>query len=386
MGRCVLFRFTIVPADLGTDLTLCPVPLHDCPCRSWDGSDAVSCQLASILQIYYGTKHRRFPQFLDTWLKSRKQFGLVSFFLVTVHAIASAMMLSPTYYSSWFHKVTVTLPANLNLTSATSDLVLTPSKAWMIWKGEAACALGVLAFVLMAVVALTSIRSVGETLNWSEWRCVHSQVSYGVLALSAAHVCVMGSPGWVKKGFPETFKSITFLSVLLPLFVLLLKLVFSLPPLRGYLLKIRRGWERSNAAIESGNKNLSQARGGCCGSKNSAGVNIIITDEMDSGKGASNFIKPGTLNSCCGSEKQGKLAVAASSSSSSSEMSTCSSSTSRSKTEGKEQSAINSSKPGSNSNRNDYSLFGGISLHKDCKCTEQSAPPSSILQCQCSSV
>lgn len=115
----------------------------------------------------------------------------------------------------------------------------------MVWKGEAACLVGITAFVLMAIIALTSIPSVGESLNWSEWRCIHSNLSYFVLLLTVAHVCIMGAPGWCKVGFVGTLRSITFLSIILPLLVLFLKFIFMCPPLRGYIRKIRRGWERN---------------------------------------------------------------------------------------------------------------------------------------------
>ncbi|KAK3784518.1 hypothetical protein RRG08_063871 [Elysia crispata] len=201
-------------------------------------------QLASILQIYYGTKHRRFPKFLDTWLKIRKQMGLVSFFLVTLHAIMSVLMISSTYYGGWFHKRTVTIPANETFNT---EVVLKLSKEWMNWRGESVCLLGILGFALMAVVALTSIRSVGDSLNWSEWRSVQSNLGFVVLGVSAAHATVMGARGWGRLGMPKVFRSITFLSVLLPYLVLALKIAFSLPPLSGYLWKIRHGWEREGA-------------------------------------------------------------------------------------------------------------------------------------------
>ena len=201
-------------------------------------------QLAAILQVYYGTKHRRFPQFLDTWLKFRKQLGLITFFLVTVHAVMSVILLSPDYYSDWYKKGSLTIPANSTLTS---DLELSQSNRRMTWRGELASALGILGFLLMALVALTSIKSIGDSLNWSEWRCVQSNLGYVVLAFSAAHDVCVGYPGWIRRGWPKIFKSMTFLSCQLPLYVLLLKLVFSLPPLSGLLRKIRHGWEREDS-------------------------------------------------------------------------------------------------------------------------------------------
>ena len=249
--------------------------------------------------------------------------GLVSFFLVTLHAIMSVLMISPTYYSSWFHKPTVTIPANATLTS---DLVLKLSKQWMNWKGEAACALGILGFALMAVVALTSIRSVGDSLNWSEWRSVQSNLGFVVLAVSAAHATVMGAPGWRKRGFPKVFMSITFLSVLLPYLVLALKIAFSLPPLSGYLRKIRHGWEREGARygpIDKGNncgRNRQTKRTGIFNTGSNSMENKTAVVQVEAPLGPDN---------------------------------------------------------------QDYS---GINLHKDCTCAEQTKPQGTFPQCDCSSL
>ena len=69
--------------------------------------------IASIIQLYRGTKYCRFPTWLNAWLVSRRQLGLIALALVLLHAMASAMMLSPTYYSSWFQKPSIILPANV---------------------------------------------------------------------------------------------------------------------------------------------------------------------------------------------------------------------------------------------------------------------------------
>uniref|UniRef100_A0A8C7WTH1 STEAP family member 2, metalloreductase n=1 Tax=Oryzias sinensis TaxID=183150 RepID=A0A8C7WTH1_9TELE len=46
-------------------------------------------QLAAIHQLYYGTKYKLFPKWLEGWLQSRKQLGLISFFLAAVHGLYS---------------------------------------------------------------------------------------------------------------------------------------------------------------------------------------------------------------------------------------------------------------------------------------------------------
>lgn len=45
--------------------------------------------LAAGFQLYFGTKYKRFPLWLDRWMLSRKQFGLLSFFFAVMHACYS---------------------------------------------------------------------------------------------------------------------------------------------------------------------------------------------------------------------------------------------------------------------------------------------------------
>lgn len=46
-------------------------------------------QLAAAHQLFFGTKFRRFPRWLQGWLQSRKQLGLLSFFFACVHVLYS---------------------------------------------------------------------------------------------------------------------------------------------------------------------------------------------------------------------------------------------------------------------------------------------------------
>lgn len=46
-------------------------------------------QLAAAYQLFYGTKFRRFPCWLQGWLQSRKQLGLLSFFYACIHVLYS---------------------------------------------------------------------------------------------------------------------------------------------------------------------------------------------------------------------------------------------------------------------------------------------------------
>lgn len=204
--------------------------------------------LAAVLQMAYGSKHRRFPDWLDGWLKARKQLGLLAFGVISLHVTISAVITSPTYMSTWFHKadILVKIPANL-----THDLVVRGSLGgtqWMTWIGELSILIGILAFALMSLLAVTSLPSVTNSLNWAEWRLVQSRLGYVMLTLAVTHVYVMGVTKWVKTGFPLLFFRVKFMSIVLPTTVLACRLLLLLPCFSVYLGRIRRGWERKPAA------------------------------------------------------------------------------------------------------------------------------------------
>lgn len=56
--------------------------------------------LAAILQLYRGTKYRRFPNWLDYWMLRRKQLGLVALGFAFLHAIYT-LVIPIRYYVRW---------------------------------------------------------------------------------------------------------------------------------------------------------------------------------------------------------------------------------------------------------------------------------------------
>ena len=126
------------------------------------------------------------------------------------------------------------------------QMTLKLQPAWMVWKGELACLLGLVALLLLVIVGLASLPSVSASLNWAEWRLIQSRIGVVALFLAVAHVTAMGAPGWAKGGWGKTFRSITFLSGFLPAVTVLLRFVLALPPINQRLKKIRRGWERNS--------------------------------------------------------------------------------------------------------------------------------------------
>lgn len=93
--------------------------------------------------------------------------------------------------------------------------------------------MGVLSMTLFIIVGLSTVPSIGESLNWKEWIWIQRNVGIAALYFGTAHVVLMGYKGWkdvgdtsVKKGLP----SITFLSTIPVMAVLLFRLIVSFLP------------------------------------------------------------------------------------------------------------------------------------------------------------
>ncbi|XP_029645003.1 metalloreductase STEAP4-like [Octopus sinensis] len=196
--------------------------------------------LAAFLQIYNGSKYIRFPNFLDLWLKSRKMLGLYALLFSLWHVIISTICMSPGYWGGWFQSTRITLPEN------TTDLTLSFSSR-MNFQGEANISAGILAILCMIIVGLSSLPSVGNILNWREWRFVQSHLGYITLLFATAHVLIFSFPYWIRRP-SGLWKSSTFLSCLIPMITLCLKFLLLLPCIGNYVYKIRSGWERKKSS------------------------------------------------------------------------------------------------------------------------------------------
>eukprot|EP00111_Clytia_hemisphaerica_P006166 TCONS_00017865-protein len=195
---------------------------------------------ASFLQLYYGTKHRRFASWLDSWMKMRKQLGLLALWTAVVHGFFSIVLLQPGYYKNWFDESVVKIPPHLNHTFVVN---VAPR---MNWIGEGAVFFGVIALGLMAILGISSLPSVGSIMNWRQWVFVQSQLGYICLFISTVHLAFKACPSWPKNPFYITVQKLSFLSIPLPLFTLLLRLVLLIPCVNNQLQKIRHGVERGN--------------------------------------------------------------------------------------------------------------------------------------------
>ncbi|KAL1021894.1 hypothetical protein UPYG_G00019410 [Umbra pygmaea] len=194
---------------------------------------------AALLQLSWGTKYRRFPHWLDRWLQLRKQLGLCAFFCAALHAVYSLCL--PMRRSARYKL--------LNL--AFKQVKAGQEEVWVeeeVWRMELYLSVGILALGTLSLLAVSSLPTVGNSLNWREFSFVQSRLGYTALVMATLHTLTYG---WNRGFDPEQYRFFlppTFLLVLaLPLAVLLGRLALCLPCVAHQLHRIRRGWEKSRA-------------------------------------------------------------------------------------------------------------------------------------------
>ncbi|XP_034820284.1 STEAP1 protein [Pan paniscus] len=191
--------------------------------------------IAAIVQLHNGTKYKKFPHWLDKWMLTRKQFGLLSFFFAVLHAIYS---LSYPMRRSYRYKL---------LNWAYQQVQQNKEDAWIehdVWRMEIYVSLGIVGLAILALLAVTSIPSVSDSLTWREFHYIQSKLGIVSLLLGTIHALIFAWNKWIDiKQFvwytPPTF----MIAVFLPIVVLIFKSILFLPCLRKKILKIRHGWE-----------------------------------------------------------------------------------------------------------------------------------------------
>ncbi|XP_034720591.1 metalloreductase STEAP3-like isoform X1 [Etheostoma cragini] len=187
---------------------------------------------AAFLQLWSGTKYNRFPNWLDRWLTRRKQLGLCSFLCAALHAIYSLCL--PMRKS-----------ANFKLLSAIKQ----GKDLWIeeeVWRMELYLSVGIMALGLLSLLAVTSLPSVANTVNWREFSFIQCTLGNCALSLATLHTLLFGwdrafDPAQYRFYLPPTF----ILVLILPLTVLLGRLALCVPCVARRLGQIRRGWEKT---------------------------------------------------------------------------------------------------------------------------------------------
>uniref|UniRef100_A0A8D0LB69 STEAP3 metalloreductase n=1 Tax=Sphenodon punctatus TaxID=8508 RepID=A0A8D0LB69_SPHPU len=139
--------------------------------------------LAASFQLYYGTKYRRFPDWLDQWLQHRKQIGLLSFFCAALHAMYSLC---------------------LPMRRSHRYLLLNEAVKQVQHSSFIYVSFGIMSLGLLSLLAITSLPSISNSLNWREFSFIQVRLAingeYSGLALSlhaqTSFIDPPQFPGW----------------------------------------------------------------------------------------------------------------------------------------------------------------------------------------------
>ncbi|XP_014012902.1 metalloreductase STEAP2 isoform X2 [Salmo salar] len=194
-------------------------------------------QLAAVHQLYYRTKYRRFPHWLEGWLQSRKQLGLLSFFLGCVHVLYSLCL--PMRRSERY----------LLLNMAYQQLHANVENSWNeeeVWRVEMYLSFGIMSLGLLSLLAVTSIPSVNSALNWREFSFIQSTLGYIALLIATFHALLFG---WKRAFEEEAYRFYLppnfVVALALPVCVILGKVFLLIPCVGRRLHRIKRGAESS---------------------------------------------------------------------------------------------------------------------------------------------
>ncbi|XP_076067710.1 metalloreductase STEAP4-like [Oratosquilla oratoria] len=172
--------------------------------------------LAAYLQLWRGTKYSRFPLWLNRWIRSRKQIGLLVLLMGSLHGSLSIIQ----------------------------KLQHAMDFSWVI---ELQILAGVILWFLLVILGILSLPSVTTSMSWREFSFLHSKIGWLALAMAFAHVALL-SGNYI---FSVSFRCYilprgTQLCIILPFLTLLFKIPLITPCIGNPLSKIRRGYERLN--------------------------------------------------------------------------------------------------------------------------------------------
>ncbi|XP_042212282.1 metalloreductase STEAP4-like [Homarus americanus] len=199
---------------------------------------------AAYLQLIWGTKYRRFPGWLDNWLKMRKQLGLLMLWLSVVHTCLGLAIWSGDYDALvWEPATVISVDVKVNSTSfVTREITIHNSK--MSLQGELFLTMGTLSMCITCILGVSSLPSVSATLTWREFTFIQSKLGWVALLTATVHD---GLIGW---GFSHSDYTVCSLpsgaqyALHIPLLTILLKMPLLCPCVDNALQKIRRGHDR----------------------------------------------------------------------------------------------------------------------------------------------
>ncbi|XP_030606282.1 metalloreductase STEAP4 [Archocentrus centrarchus] len=199
--------------------------------------------IAAFLQLYRGTKYKRFPDWLDRWMLCRKQLGLVALALASLHVLYT-LIIPIRYYVRYKLAANTISQIRENKTSLFDTT--------MAWRTDSYYSMGALGFGLYLLLGITSLPSVSNMLSWREFSFIQSKLGYLTLFVCTFHTYLYGWDMFLRPSYYKWYTLPNYmLSLVVPSAVLVLKLLLLLPCVDRTLTRIRQGWERSDPEHES---------------------------------------------------------------------------------------------------------------------------------------
>lgn len=193
--------------------------------------------LAAFLQLYRGSKYRRFPDWLDRWMLCRKQLGLLALAFASLHVLYT-LVIPIRYY--------VRYKIAAHVVSVIRENRTTEFDTTGAWRTDSYFSIGILGYAMYVLLGITSLSSVSNALSWREFSFVQSKLGHLTLFFCTLHTYLYG---WNRFLRPSTYKWGTppgyMLCLVVPSVVLVLKLLILLPCVDRSLGRIRQGWERT---------------------------------------------------------------------------------------------------------------------------------------------
>ncbi|XP_065056898.1 metalloreductase STEAP4-like [Rhopilema esculentum] len=189
--------------------------------------------LVGILQITKSSRYHMLPNWLDRWMRARKQIGLFALLFASVHACLSLILLSGEYYSGMFerHKI-----------KGISQFLYHRFR----WNAEVSLLCATLSLTVLTIQGVSSLPTVSQSMSWREWDFIQSKLGFAGLLFGFLHVIfyagkvmsIRSIRRW-KYGIPHQL----FLLLIFIIVVMAIKLFLCMPGIRGRIKKVNSGCE-----------------------------------------------------------------------------------------------------------------------------------------------
>ncbi|XP_028280444.1 metalloreductase STEAP4 [Parambassis ranga] len=199
--------------------------------------------IAAFLQLYRGTKYKRFPDWLDRWMLCRKQLGLLALAFASLHAMYTLIIPIRYYVRHRISEITI---------SQIRENITYKFDTTMAWRTDSYYSVGILGFGLYILLGISSLPSVSNVLSWREFSFIQSKLGYLTLFFCTFHTYLYGWSMFLKPSYYKWYTPPAYmLSLVVPSVVLVLKLLLLLPCVDRTLTRIRQGWEKTDPENDS---------------------------------------------------------------------------------------------------------------------------------------